>query len=97
MPSPVPMSCSRKSLYGWMSLLPSAAGTVIVLPLIFVPGLAVRSVGVWHTGQPTFANSASPALTAALIAPRGGAFVERMKSANATTSTPSSSGSRTGS
>ena len=28
MPSPVPRSCSRKSLYGWMTLLPSAAGTV---------------------------------------------------------------------
>ena len=40
-PSPVPTLCSRKSLYGWMILLPRAAGTVNAPPLITVPAGAV--------------------------------------------------------
>src|SRR5215472_1058642 len=36
-PSPVPTLCNRKSLYGWITLLPNAAGTVNVPPLITVP------------------------------------------------------------
>ena len=38
MPSPVPMSCSRKSLNGWMILLPSALATLSAPPLMLVPG-----------------------------------------------------------
>src|ERR1700730_16067166 len=41
MPSPVSRSCSRKSPYGWMILLPSAAGQAKAPPLIGVPGGAV--------------------------------------------------------
>src|SRR5438270_13429338 len=35
------MSCSRKSLNGWMILLPSASGTKNAPPLILVPADAV--------------------------------------------------------
>src|SRR5678816_3636319 len=80
-----------------MILLPSALGTVNSPPLILVPARAVVIDGVWQTAQPILSNSASPAETSAVIVPRGGAFVARMKSAKATTSTPSSSGSGTGS
>src|SRR5262245_36775366 len=45
-PSPVPMSCSRKSLNGRIILLPRAAGTVNAPPLITVPGAAVTIEGV---------------------------------------------------
>src|SRR6266498_2197471 len=80
-----------------MILLPSAAGTVKTPPLIFVPGRAVVMDGVWQTAQPTLLNNAPPATTSTEIGPLGGALVERIKSAKATTSTPSSSGSATGS
>ena len=80
-----------------MILLPSAFGTVDSPPLIFVPARAVVMDGVWQTAQPILLNSASPAETLAVIVPREGALVERIKSAKATTSTPSSSGSETGS
>jgi hypothetical protein len=60
-----------------------------------VPGRAVRTVGVWQLAQLTCLNSASPASTSAVIGALDGAFVERMKSAKALTSTPSSSGSAT--
>src|SRR6185312_9374438 len=83
MPSLVPMSCTRKSLYGWMILLPSASGIVNWPPLTLVPGGAVRYVGVWHVPQPMFLKIVSPARTADVIGPRDGAFVDRMKSANA--------------
>ena len=52
MPSPVPTSCSRKSLNGWMILLPSALATRKAPPLIRVPGSAVTMVRVWHVAQP---------------------------------------------
>src|SRR5262245_14643877 len=45
-PSPVPMSCSRKSLNGRILLLPRAAGTVNAPWLITVPGGAVTIEGV---------------------------------------------------
>ena len=45
MPSPLPTSCSRKSPYGWMILLPSAAGTINAPPLIDVPTAAVVMFG----------------------------------------------------
>src|SRR5262249_21501816 len=80
-----------------MILLASALETVNSPPLIFVPARAVVIEGVWQTAQPTLLNSASPAEASAVIGPRDGALVERMKSAKATTSTPSSSGSGTGS
>src|SRR5919198_1933915 len=80
-----------------MILLPSAAATVNTPPLIFAPGCAVVMEGVWQIAQPILLNNASPASTSAEIGPRGGALVERIKSANATTSSPSSSGSATGS
>ena len=52
-------------------------------------------VGMWHIAHPTCLKYPSPDVTVSLMGPRGGAFVERMKFANATTSTPSSSGSAT--
>jgi hypothetical protein len=45
MPSPVPMSCSKKSLKGRMILFPNSAGTVNSPALITVPGGAVFSAG----------------------------------------------------
>ena len=36
-PSPVPMSCNKKSLKGWMILSPRASGTVNIPPSITVP------------------------------------------------------------
>ena len=53
-PSPVPTSCSMKSLNGWMILLPSTFATRNAPPLISVPGAAVTIVGVWQTPQPTW-------------------------------------------
>src|SRR5262249_15413698 len=47
-PSPVPMSCNRKSLNGRMFLLPRAAGTVNAPRLITVPGAAVFIEVVWQ-------------------------------------------------
>ena len=93
MPSPVPTSCSRKSLYGWITLLPSAAGTIIAPPLIDVLAGAVIIEPTWHVAHPMRLNTCSPAVTVAVIAPRGGTMVARMKFANALTSSPSSSGS----
>jgi hypothetical protein len=62
------------------------------------PGLAVVIAGTSHTAQPIPLKRCSPATPSSLtISPRAGAFVERMKFANASTSTPSSSGSGTGS
>ena len=40
-PSPVPMSCIRKSLKGWNRRLPSAGGTVKVPPFNLAPTGAV--------------------------------------------------------
>jgi len=82
----------------WVDGLVATAGrTVMAPPLIRVPGGAVTMVSTWQVAQPTFANSAAPVWTSASIGPRGGALVERMKLANALTSSPSSSGSGTGS
>src|SRR4029453_9157625 len=81
-----------------MILLPRAVGTVNAPPLMEVPGAAVTNVRVWQTAQPTLVNSGSPAVAAAGIGFwRPGARVAAMKSANASTSSPSSSGSATGS
>src|SRR5215470_4947503 len=81
-----------------MILLPSAVGTLNAPPLINVPAVAVVKVRVWHTEQPTEENNASPRWAAAGIGfCRPGARVAAMKSANASTSPPSSSGSCTGS
>src|SRR5439155_10431943 len=94
MPSPVPMSCRRKSLYGWMILLPSAAGTVKAPPLITVPTADVVIEGVWQIVQPMLLKRLEPATASdvpASAASRGGALVDRMKSANvAMSSSPSS-------
>src|SRR6185369_8055849 len=81
-----------------MILLPRAAGTVNAPPLIEVPGAAVVKVRVWQTLQPTELNNESPRVAAAGMGfCRPGARVAAMKSANANTSPPSSSGSATGS
>src|ERR1051325_2184155 len=81
-----------------MILLPRAAGTVNAPRLIKVPGAAVTKVRVWQTLQPTALKSESPRVAAAGIGFwRPGARVAAMKSANASTSPPSSSGSATGS
>src|ERR1043165_3339099 len=50
-PSPVPMSCSRKSEYGWMILLPSASGTVNCPPLMTEPTGAVGCLGRAHEAR----------------------------------------------
>src|SRR5260221_13986275 len=94
MPSPVPMSCSRKSLYGWMILLPSAAGTVSAPPLITVPAAAVVIDAVWQTLQPIEVNRLDPATALAVAASavsRGGTFVARMNVAKAVMSSSLSS------
>src|SRR4030095_15982461 len=81
-----------------MILLPRAVGTVNAPPLMDVPGVAVVNVRVWQTEQPTEVNSESPRVAAAGIGfCLPGALVAAMKSANARTSPPSSSGSATGS
>src|SRR6185503_18348927 len=81
-----------------MILLPRAVGTVNAPPLMDVPGAAVVNVRVWQTLQPTELNNESPRVAAAGIGfCRPGARVAAMKSANANTSPPSSSGSWTGS
>jgi hypothetical protein len=92
----VPVSCKRKSLYGWMILFPRARyreDAAVDLASRF--GCRDR----WHMAHRA-ADSGEELLAAivsALIGPRAGAFVERMKFANATMSTPSSSRSGTGS
>src|SRR5258708_2773175 len=94
MPSPVPMSCSRKSLYGWMTLLPSAAPTVKAPPLITVPTDAVVIDGVWQILQPIALNRFDPATALAVAASavsRGGTLVARKKLAKAVMSSSLSS------
>ena len=83
------MSWSRKSLYGWMILLPSAAPTVSAPPLITVPTAAVVIERVWQMLQPIALNRFDPATAfavAARAASRGGAFVARMNAAKASMS-----------
>jgi hypothetical protein len=81
-----------------MILFPRAVGTVNAPPLMAVPGAAVMNVRVWQTAQPTEVNNESPRWAAAGIGfCLPGALVAAMKSANANTSPPSSSGSATGS
>ncbi|MFO1467683.1 MAG: hypothetical protein U1F35_14790 [Steroidobacteraceae bacterium] len=64
------------------------AAATSVPPLIDVPDGAVRIAGAWQTAQPTWVNKRSPCCTSALTGPREGAFVERMKFANALTFRP---------
>jgi hypothetical protein len=52
-----------------MILLPRAAGTWNVPPLIDVPGGAVVIEGVWQLAQPIWLNSDSPARTSAAAEP----------------------------
>src|ERR1051326_8063889 len=80
-----------------MILFPSATGTVNVSPLMFAPGRAVVIAEAWQVAQQIWVKSPSPARTSGVIGPRDGALVDRIKSANAITSSPSSSGSATGS
>ena len=65
--------------------------------MIRVPGSAVVMLRVWHCTQDIWSKSTLPAWTAELIGPRGGTLVARMNCANASTSSPSSSGSATAS
>src|SRR5512132_616411 len=80
-----------------MILLLRAVGTWNAPALIVVPDGAVVIAGVWQLAQPIWLNRDSPARTSGVSGPRDGAFVDRMKSANAMMSSPSSSGSATGS
>ncbi len=66
-----------------MILLPSAAGTMNLPPLIGVPGGDVVIDATWQRRATDVLKIVSPAMTSASIGPRIGAFVERMKSANA--------------
>src|SRR5947209_10790057 len=94
MPSPVPTSCSRKSLYGWKFLSPIAAGMVYLPPLTMVPAGEVVIVGIWQMLQPIWLNSDLPAITSdvpAATASGAGALSERMKRVKAPTSTPKGS------
>ena len=56
------MLCSRKSLYGWIILLPSASETSKNPPFNGVPAGAVTMVGVWHPAQPMLWKIFSPAI-----------------------------------
>src|ERR1700720_2919887 len=72
-----------------MILLARASGTDKVPPFIIVPTGAVRMVLTWHMPQPIASNTFAPACAAGVMArtkSRGGAFVERMKRANASRS-----------
>ena len=94
MPSPVPISCSAKSLNGWMTLLPSAAGTMNAPPLIAVPAGEVVIERVWQTLQPIASNSCDPAIASEVPAravSRGGTFDARMNAANSSMSLSGSS------
>ena len=95
MPSPVPMSCSRKSPKGWNVLLASAVPTVNVPPLKVVLGSAVVVIErVWQTEQLSESKSAEPASDESIgtrLRSRGGAFVERMKRVKALMSSSPSS------
>ena len=94
MPSPVPTSCSRKSLNGRIRLSPRAGGTTKAPPLITVPGGAVTISETWQWPQPIWKKSWRPATAAgvdAAAASRGGALVARMKRANASMSGPAGS------
>src|SRR5947209_7702892 len=83
MPSPVPMSCSRKSPNGWNVLLDRAGPTVNVPPLKVVLGsLVVVIERVWQTEQLSESKSDEPASVESVgtrLRSRGGALVERMK------------------
>src|SRR6266576_127306 len=86
MPSPkLPMSCRRKSENG-KNLTRSKAGTEL---------LPVCNIGRWQPAQPIFKKTSSPASAWLVIAPRGGGARKVMKSVNACTPEPSSSGSCT--
>src|SRR5205823_13853632 len=88
------MSWSRKSPYGWMILLPRAASTVSAPPLMTVPTEEVVIDVTWQMLQPMLLNRLDPAMASAVAAravSRGGAFVARMNSANATMSSSGSS------
>src|ERR1051325_5415980 len=81
MPSPVPMSWSKKSLNGCIILLPKAAGTTKVPPLMTEPTGAVVIERTWQTEQLSESKRAEPGSVASFIAIerlRGGALVERM-------------------
>src|SRR3989442_10621055 len=67
MPSPLPISCSMKSLNGWITLLPKAAGTVNSPALMTVPAGAGLIDGVGQIEQAALWNKASPG------SPAGGA------------------------
>ena len=90
-PSPVPMSWSRKSPNGWMILLPSALGTVNCPPLMTEPTGAVVIERTWQTEQLSVSKSAEPgsdASSGTSCLSRAGALVERMKRVNDSTSSP---------
>src|SRR3954469_7333268 len=62
MPSPVPMSCRRKSPNGWKVLLASAVPTTNMPPLKDVDALeVVVMLRVWQTEQLSESKSAEPA------------------------------------
>src|SRR5215212_11100621 len=94
MPSPVPMSCRRKSPNGWKVLLASAP-TTNMPPLKDVDELeVVVMLRVWQTLQLSVSKSAEPASvesTGTRTRSRGGAFVERMKRVKALMSSSGSS------
>src|SRR4051812_23571986 len=94
MPSPVPMSCRRKSPNGWKVLLASAP-TTNVPPLKVVDALeVVVMLRVWQTLQLSVSKSAEPGSeesTGTTFRSRGGAFVERMKRVKASMSSSGSS------
>ena len=54
------MSCSRKSLNGWIVLSPRAAGIAKAPPLINVPAGAVTMSGAWQILQPIPLNRVEP-------------------------------------
>ena len=98
MPSPVPTLCSRKSPNGWIVTLPRAGGTVKAPWLMIVPAGAVVMLRTWQASQPRRVKTWSPRRTSVVAdssSSRGGTLVERMKRANASTSSPVFSGSLT--
>src|SRR6267143_1024803 len=89
MPSPVPMLWSRKSLKGWMILLPRESGTMNAPAATAVPVGAVVIEETWQKSQPTLWKRLAPATPseeAASAVSRGGALVARMKRAKRSTS-----------
>src|SRR5256714_945656 len=83
MPSPVRMSCSRKSPRGWNVLLARKGPGVNIPPLKLVLGSAVVVIErVWQTEQLSESKSAEPESVESVgtrLRSRGGASVERMK------------------